>query len=171
MIYFDNAATTFPKPNCVTDEIVRCMKKYCGNPGRSSHILSLKSAEKIYEARQLLADLFGAEAENVVFTYNTTYALNIAIKSKIKLSSHVLIRDIEHNSVFRPINELARQKLCSYDIFSTNGSDEEIIDSIKSKITPKTSMIACVHASNICSRRLPIEKIGGLVCNLYNLMI
>ena len=122
MIYLDNAATTFPKPPCVTEEICRCIKKYCGNPGRSSHALSVKSAEKIYEARELLAELFNAKAENVVFTYNTTYALNIAIKGYYKLYSHILISDIEHNSVYRPVNELARQKLCTYDIFSTKNT-------------------------------------------------
>ena len=128
MIYFDNAATTFPKPLCVSDEISKCIKKYCGNPGRSSHALSIKSAEKIYDTRCLLAEMFGAEAENVVFTYNTTYALNIAIKGNIKYSTHVLISDIEHNSVLRPINELEKQKLCTYDTFLTEGTDDEIID-------------------------------------------
>jgi selenocysteine lyase/cysteine desulfurase len=78
MIYLDNAATTFPKPTCVIEEMSRCIKKYCGNPGRSSHDLSIKSATKIYEARTLLAEMFNAEPENVVFTYNTTYAINIA---------------------------------------------------------------------------------------------
>ena len=162
MIYLDNAATTFPKPSCVCDEINRCIKKYCGNPGRSSHILSLKSAEKIYEARVLLADMFGAEPENVVFTYNTTYALNISIKSFVKYSSHILISDIEHNSVLRPVHELQNQKLCTYDIFSTNGSDDEILENIKSKIQKNTSMLICTHMSNICSRRLPIMEIGKL---------
>ncbi|MBE6673736.1 MAG: aminotransferase class V-fold PLP-dependent enzyme [Ruminococcaceae bacterium] len=168
MIYFDNAATTFPKPACVTEEITKCIKKYCGNPGRSSHALSIKSAEKIFEARMLLAELFDGEAENVVFTYNTTYALNIAIKGYLKLSSHILISDIEHNSVLRPINELARQKLCTYDIFNTNGSDEEIIGNIKKMIKPETSMLVCTHASNICSRKLPIEKIG-LLCKEHKI--
>ena len=168
MIYLDNAATTFPKPPCVTEEICRCIKKYCGNPGRSSHALSIKSAEKIFEARELLAELFNAKAENVVFTYNTTYALNIAIKGYFKYYSHILISDIEHNSVLRPIHELSRQKLCSYDIFSTSGSEEEVIESIKGKLKPNTSMIVCAHASNICSRRLPIKKIGEL-CQEYNM--
>ena len=118
MIYLDNAATTFPKPSCVGEEISRCLKKYCGNPGRSSHYLSIKSAEKIYETRELLAKLFDSKAENVVFTYNTTYALNIAIKGYFKHSTHILISDIEHNSVLRPVNELSRQKICTYDIFS-----------------------------------------------------
>ena len=83
MIYLDNAATTFPKPTCVAEEMTKCLKKYCGNPGRSSHKLSVASSEKIYEARVLLAEAFDADAENVVFTYNTTYALNMAIKSNL----------------------------------------------------------------------------------------
>ena len=162
MIYLDNAATTFPKPPCVTEEICRCIKKYCGNPGRSSHALSIKSAEKIYEARELLAELFNSKAENVAFTYNTTYALNIAIKGYSQFNSHILISDIEHNSVLRPVYELSRQKMCTYDLFSTSGSDEEIIDNIRSKIKQNTTMLICTHSSNICSRRLPIKKIGEL---------
>ena len=162
MIYFDNAATTFPKPTMVVDEMSRCIKKYCGNPGRSAHSLSMRSAEKIYEARQLLADMFGADVENVIFTYNTTYALNIAIKSYFKLSSHILISDLEHNAVLRPVYELSRKKLCTYDTFSARGTDEEIIENIKSKITPNTSMLICTHVSNICSKKMPIKEIGAL---------
>lgn len=161
MIYLDNAATTFPKPSCMCEEICRCIKKYCGNPGRSSHTLSLKSAEKIYECREELAELFDAKAENVVFTYNTTYAINIAIKGYFKLSTHILISDLEHNSVLRPIYELARQKNCTYDTFSSGGSDEEILEDIKRKCKSNTKMLVCTHASNICSRRLPIDKIGA----------
>ena len=160
MIYLDNAATTYPKPLCVTDEISRCIKKYCGNPGRSSHRLSIKSAEKIYEARGLLAKMFDGDEENVVFTLNTTYALNIAIKSMIKYSTHVLISDIEHNSVFRPVYKLSKEKLCTFDIFSTNGTDEEIIENIASKIKPNTSMLVASHQSNVGVRTLPIQKIG-----------
>ncbi|MBQ8545835.1 MAG: aminotransferase class V-fold PLP-dependent enzyme [Clostridia bacterium] len=162
MIYLDNAATTFPKPLCVSEEISKCIKKYCGNPGRSSHNLSIKSAEKIYETRSLLAELFNANPENVVFTYNTTYALNIAIKSMIKYSGHVLISDIEHNSVIRPIQELANQRLCTYETFSTNGSNEEIIKDINNKIKSNTFLLVCTHISNVGSRRLPIKEIGAL---------
>lgn len=169
MIYLDNAATTFPKPLCVSDEIAKCIKHYCGNPGRGSHSLSLKSAEKVYEARQLLADLFNADPENVVFTYNTTYALNIAIKSLIKYSCHVLISDIEHNSVYRPIYNLSKNKLCTFDTFTSEGSDEEILNSIKSKIMSNTKMLVCTHLSNVGSRRLPIKLIGEL-CKEKNIV-
>jgi cysteine desulfurase family protein len=162
MIYLDNAATTFPKPQCVTDEICKCIKKYCGNPGRSAHMLSIKSAEKIYEARELLAELFDGDAENVAFTYNTTYALNFAIKSLLKYSTHVLISDIEHNSVYRPIYELSNQRLCTFDIFSTNGTNDEIIKNIADKIKSNTKMLICTHVSNVGERRLPILEIGEL---------
>ena len=162
MIYFDNPATTFPKPQCLSEEISKCIKSYCGNPGRSSHSMSLKSAEKIYEARALLAELLGAEPERVIFTYNTTYAINIAIKSFLKPHSHVLISDIEHNAVVRPVSSLSRKNLCSYSFFNTDGNDENIINSILSSLTEDTSMLICTHVSNVGSRRLPIEKIGRL---------
>ncbi len=162
MIYLDNAATTFPKPQCVIEEMAKCLKKYCGNPGRSSHSLSIKSAEMIYETRELLASLFDSDAENVIFTYNTTYALNIAIKSLLKYSTHVLISDIEHNSVLRPVHSLSNQKLCSYDIFKTSGTEDDIIESINNQIKSNTKMLICTHVSNVGERLLPIKKIGQL---------
>ena len=165
MIYLDNAATTFPKPQSVSVEMSKCINKYCGNPGRSSHSLSQKSAEKIYEARCLLAELFCANPENVVFTYNTTYALNIAIKALVKDKSHILISDMEHNSVLRPVNALCRDKECTYSMFSTSGSEEEILSSIESNIKPYTSLLICAHVSNVGCRRLPIDKIGALCRN------
>ena len=79
--YLDNAATTFPKPLSVYGEVTRCMSQYCGNPGRGSHSLSLSAAKKIFECRSALASLLGVgDLERIVFTLNTTYALNTAIK-------------------------------------------------------------------------------------------
>ena len=164
MIYLDNAATTFPKPTSVNEEMSKCIQKYCGNPGRSAHKLSQKCSEKIFECRSLLADMFNADVENVVFTYNTTYSLNIAIKALVKENSHVLISDIEHNSVFRPIYALKKDLNCSYSIFSSHGNDDEILSDIYSKIRSNTSLLVCTHKSNVGSRQLPIDKIGRL-CN------
>jgi cysteine desulfurase family protein len=164
MIYLDNAATTFPKPPSVTAEMTKCMREYCGNPGRSSHKLSLSAAVKIYECRCEACELFGCgEPENVVFTYNTTYALNMALKSCIEQGSHVLISDMEHNSVWRPVTEMERRGVITYDIFSTcNGVTDEIIADIKSKIKPETKAIACIHASNVSNTVLPIKEIGSI---------
>jgi selenocysteine lyase/cysteine desulfurase len=83
MIYFDNAATTYPKPDSVLNEIVREMKYSGGNPGRGSHRMALAAANEVYECRAAVASHFSGSPENVVFTYNTTYALNIAIKVSI----------------------------------------------------------------------------------------
>ena len=80
LIYLDNAATTFPKPKRVYDEVDNCIRNYCGNPGRSAHPLAIAASEKIFECRELVASFFGSQhPENVIFTQNTTYALNMAI--------------------------------------------------------------------------------------------
>lgn len=162
LIYLDNAATTFPKPDAVMWAVTECMREYGGNPGRSSHRLSLRAAEKIYECREALAAFFDAEApESVVFTYNTTYALNMAIKSNLPAGSHVLISDMEHNSVLRPIHEAALRGLCTYSIFETKGTKEDVISSIQRWIRPNTRMLVCNHASNVGGRVLPLKEIGA----------
>ena len=167
IIYLDNAATTFPKPESVIMSTVDCMEGYCGNPGRGSHHLAMKSAEKVFEARESLSSLFGAEPENVIFTLNTTYALNMAIKGVTSSGGHVLISNMEHNSVLRPVDRLAREGKISYDVFKLidNGralSEKEIIADIYSRLRPNTKLIVCIHSSNICSYVAPIAAIGAL---------
>ena len=91
MVYLDNAATSFPKPPEVVAEVTRCMTEYCGNPGRGSHKLALAAAERIYDCRVALCDMFAAEApENVVFCQNATHALNIAILSLAQKGAHFI---------------------------------------------------------------------------------
>ena len=168
MIYFDNAATSFPKPRRVAEEQLRCMQIYGGNPGRGSHALALAAAEKIYECRELLASLFGCpNPENVIFTMNATMALNTAIKGLVRRGDHVLISDMEHNAVFRPIYKLAREGVITYDVFDTfptvpTRTAEMICASVLEKLRPNTRMLICAHASNICSATLPLREIGTL---------
>lgn len=162
MIYLDNAATTFPKPRCMSAEIDRCIRQYCGNPGRSGHILSIKASEKIYECRATLANFFGsADPEKVVFTMNTTYALNLAIKTLYKQGSHVLISNMEHNSVLRPIAELQKRGEIHYSIFDATGTAEDILLELKNKMRQNTSMLVMPHASNICGKIFPVREIGA----------
>ena len=156
MIYFDNAATTFPKPESVYKSADFCTRYLCGNPGRSSHQLSAKAAGEIFSCREEIAEFFGGKPENVVFTLNATYALNIAINSLFRSGGEVLISGIEHNAVLRPVSALG----CPYKVFNPLGSDEEIMMSLRSHVTPKTSLIVCNHVSNICGITLPIAKIG-----------
>ena len=157
MIYLDNAATTFPKPACMGAEIFRCIREYCGNPGRSGHILSIKASEKIYECRTAIANFFGSQKpENVVFTLNTTYALNMAIKTLYQPGMHILISNMEHNSVLRPVAELKKRGEISYSVFETHGTAQDILLSIQNKKRHNTGMLIMTHASNICGKTFPI---------------
>lgn len=170
MIYLDNAATTFPKPACLTAEISKCIKQYCGNPGRSGHVLSLKASEKIYECRETLAAFFGSShPENVVFTLNTTYALNMAIKSLYKKNSHILISNMEHNSVFRPVYQLSELGEITYSVFNVMQSTENIIKELEQKVRHSTQMLVMTHASNICGKLFPIKEIGEF-CTKHNIV-
>lgn len=160
MIYFDNAATTFPKPRCVTKAVTECIKQYCGNPGRSSHSLSLRTSEKIFETRECVASFIGIEnPENVVFTQNATHALNLAIKTTLKPDTHVLISDIEHNSVLRPVHALKEKLGISYSVFNSSGN---IRESIISQITPKTKYIVSTLASNVLGREISLKELSDV---------
>src|SRR5690554_2303081 len=107
MIYLDNAATSFPKPSSVYESVMKAMKVYGANPGRGSHAMAIEGARIIYETRELLAELFNLEDPmKVIFTFNATDSLNIAIKGILNSGDHVVTTEMEHNSVLRPIKEL-----------------------------------------------------------------
>lgn len=172
MIYFDNAATTFPKPPTVAKEMLRCMSEYGGNPGRSGHRLSLAAAEAVFNVREALAEFFGIhKPENIVFTANCTAALNLAISGIAKRGDHFLISDLEHNSVLRTVAGLCRERGMSFDIFHTLSGDDMILSEIEKKRKPNTRAVICTHASNICPRILPISRIGALCKRLHLLFI
>lgn len=160
-IYLDNAATTFPKPAEVIAEMTSVMRYSCGNPGRSSHKIALRAAEKVYECRENIANYLGSTPERVVFTSSATHSLNLAIKTTLRKGDHVLISDIEHNSVIRPIATLAEKGLISYDIYVSHSDPEKQIAELNSRIRPYTAMICACHHSNICGLVLPIREIGA----------
>jgi cysteine desulfurase family protein len=172
--YFDNAATTFPKPQSVNSSALECMEEYCGNPGRGSHILALRSSERVFMAREAVASLFNASPENVIFTLNTTYALNMAIKGVMKRGGHALISNMEHNAVLRPVDRLLKERCITYDIFesySKNGDNDtkRIISEILKRLRRDTRLLVCNHASNVCSFANPIREIGKL-CRRYGII-
>lgn len=168
MIYLDNAATSFPKPRAVIDEMARCMRYYCGNAGRGSHRLALIMAEKIYACRERIADFFGSShPENVCFCMNTTMAINMAIKGLLQEGDHVLISDMEHNAVLRPIEKLAREGKITYDLFPTLVADpsrsaSRICTALAHRIKQNTKMVICSHVPNLCAMEMPLEEIGRL---------
>ena len=161
-VYLDNAATSFPKPPEVISRVTETLRYRCGNPGRSSHQLSLAAANTVYNCRRKIAALFGGDEEHVVFTANATGALNLAIKTTLRKGDHVLISDIEHNSVIRPIYALKEKGLIDFDVYESFEAPDEQLREIMKKIKPNTSMVCACHHSNICSFVLPIKEIGHL---------
>lgn len=175
LIYLDNAATSFPKPKAVTDEVALCVEQYCGNPGRGSHPLAMASADGIFECRSTLASFLGADdPANVIFSLNTTYAINLLLKGILKQGDHVIISDLEHNSVFRPIYKMATAGMIEYDVFPSmcvlpSATPSRICAGIAKRLRPNTKMVICTHQSNICSYSLPLAHIGAF-CHRHGLL-
>lgn len=163
MIYFDNAATSFPKPLRAIAEATACMRTWCGNPGRGAHFLSRIASEKVYACRELLSDFLRLNApERIVFTQNTTFALNMALKGALKHGDHVLCSELEHNAVLRPLHALQQERGISFDTFPVLGrTAEQILQEITTRIKKNTAAVVCLHASNICSLSLPLAQIGA----------
>jgi cysteine desulfurase family protein len=162
-IYLDNAATTFPKPPEVYSSVMNYMMNIGANPGRGGHTSALEGSRVVYRTREALMNLFAFDKlENVVFTPNITYSLNILIKSIVKEGWHVITTSMEHNSVLRPLSTLKGSKGMELDIVSC--SKEGIIDinHIKDKIKSNTKLIIMSHASNVTGSIQPIEDIGKL---------
>lgn len=177
LIYLDNAATSFPKPPKVIEDMQEHMLYWGGNAGRGSHALSLRAAERIYDCREKLAKLFDADsAEQVCFTMNTTQALNLCIKGLLGRGDHVLISDIEHNAVYRPIYKLKAQRIIDYDVFPSMMGDkrrsaERICAAIGRLVRRETRMLICSGTSNICSMNMPLAEIGAFCRRLGILFV
>ena len=151
MIYLDNAATTLIKPRCVYRTVRSAVKRYAANPGRSGHREAYRTMEAVYDVRVAIADMFNAPGpENVVFTYNATYALNIAIKSMIYEPCHVIISDMEHNSVLRPLAKLCNTLGIEYSTFNSSVDDLEI--EIDRLVRLDTKFIVTTLRSNVTGR-------------------
>lgn len=162
MIYFDNAATTFPKPACVVQGVQHALMYDGANPGRSGHDLSLQTACKIYRCRESAAALFGCQPEQVVFTKNCTESINMAIKGLVRPGDHVIISDLEHNAVYRVVDALCRQGVIDYDIAPVVDCDEQTVWNFEHLIRHNTRLIACTQGSNVFGYCVPVEKIGAM---------
>ena len=158
MIYLDNAATTFPKPPCVLEAVSKCISEYCANSGRSAHSLAVKTAEEIYSVRERVASLLNfSSPENVCFTSNATYALNMAMKCLIPHGTHVILSDLEHNSTLRPIERMKSTCGISYSHFSTHG---DIAKNIEAVLENNTSTIVSTLMSNVSGDELSLQRLS-----------
>ncbi len=164
LIYLDNAATSFPKPTIVQNNIKKIFTSYGGNPGRSGHILAMKTSLMVHKTREIIANFFNAHnVEDVIFTSNCTSAINIALKGLLKPGNHVVISNYEHNAVLRPLYKLNQLGLISYDIAKVFENDvENTLMSFKKAIKPSTKLVICIHGSNVFGNILPIKEIAKI---------
>jgi selenocysteine lyase/cysteine desulfurase len=164
MIYLDNAATTFPKPDKVWEAVVDCGKKNCGNPGRSGHEMSVKAAREVFKTREAAARIFHiVDSSRIVFTSNATAALNAAIHGFLKNGDHVIVSSMEHNSVMRPLEALRGKGLISFSTVQCSSAGELDPDDIRKTVRSNTRLIVLTHASNVCGTIMPVEDVKRLV--------
>lgn len=162
MIYMDNAATSWPKPDIVYNSVICCMKKYGANPGRSSHKMAIEAANILLYTREMLCELFDVtDPFSMIYSYNTTDSLNLVIKGILKEGDHVITSSMEHNSVLRPLKHL--EKL-GVQITIVQADSKGMVDpeDIKKAIKTNTRLIVTTHASNVTGTLLPIEEIGNI---------
>ena len=160
-IYFDNAATSHPKPPSVIKAVERALTETNANPGRSGHRAAIEAARSVLSCREKLARLLGAaDPMNVVHCFNCTDALNLAIKGSLRVGDHVIATQLEHNSVLRPLNTLAKRKRISLTLVSPRPDGFVDPDDIRHAITPCTALIVCTHASNVTGAIQPVAAIG-----------
>ena len=161
MIYFDNAATTMRKPDCVVQAVTEALCAM-GNSGRGVHEGALSASRIIYDSRIALAELFGAESpERIAFTANSTQALNIVIKGVLNPGDHVITTALEHNSVLRPLYELEERGV-QLTILPADKAGNIRYEDFEQEIRPNTRAIVTTHGSNLTGNLLDIGRLGGI---------
>jgi len=162
ILYFDNAATTWPKPPEILQAMIRYQETVGGSPGRSAHRLSIEAARIVYDTREAAADLFGIDDPfRIAFTKNATEGLNIAVQGLLKPGDHCITTGMEHNSVMRPLRAMeARGVTLSVVPCQTDGTLNP--DDVEASIQPKTRLIVVIHASNITGTLMPVQQVGEI---------
>jgi cysteine desulfurase family protein len=163
MIYFDNAATSWPKPAAVIDAMSLFMTEVGANPGRSAHRLSIEAGRIVYETREALARLFNVpDPLRIVFGLNVTEALNLALRGILRPGDHVITSSVEHNSVMRPLRALEEAGVVELHVVPC--SSEGFLDpaDVESALKPETRMIVLNHGSNVVGTVLPVAEVGEI---------
>ncbi|MGL5798050.1 MAG: aminotransferase class V-fold PLP-dependent enzyme [Cetobacterium sp.] len=161
--YFDNSATSSPKPEEIYNVVNSSIKEYNANPGRAGHRKAIEVGKKIYEIREKVANFFGVKNSlNVAFTANATESLNFAIKGGIPQNCHVITTNFEHNSSLRPLFYMQDEKNVKLTFIDT------YLD-LEKNITEETKAVIINHISNVNGTIQDIKKIGEL-CKRYNLL-
>ncbi len=161
MIYLDNAATSFPKPEAVYVAMDRFARTTLANPGRAGHKMALAAEYALDDGRHRLNKFVnGKGPERFIFTLNCTDALNMAFKGVLNRGDHVVTTDLEHNSVSRPLVAMAEAGFITLTRVASDGGGTVDPDAIAKAITPKTKLVAVTHASNVLGTVQPVGEMG-----------
>jgi cysteine desulfurase family protein len=161
-IYFDNAATSWPKPPAVRDALEAYFGFAGGNPGRSAHSMSVAAARVVAAARSALADLLGiVDPSRIALTRNATEALNLALYGLLKPGDHVVTTSMEHNSVMRPLRHLETQGVELTVVPCSPGGALDL-DRVRRALRPTTRLLATIHGSNVTGALMPVEQLAKL---------
>jgi len=149
-LYFDNCATSFPKPSAVAEAMIRHLNETGGTYGRSAYPRILDSTRLVEECRDRLAGWMGAkDAGKIIFTANATTALNLMIQGICKKGGHVLTSAMEHNSIARPLEHLRQLGMIEWELLESAPDGTILTEKIASKIRPNTILVAVCHMSNV----------------------
>lgn len=164
VVYFDNAATSWPKPPAVQEAIHHFIEEVGGSPGRSGHRMSIEASRVVGDAREAVAELFNVEdPARVAFTKNSTEALNIAIFGLLSQGDHAITSSMEHNSVMRPLRYLEAQCIIDLTVLPCSPATGDLDpDDLRRVLRPNTRLITVVHASNVIGNLLPVREIGAI---------
>lgn len=163
VIYFDNAATSWPKPPGVAAAMTDFLERVGANPGRSGHRLSIAAARIVFRTREQIAALFNLpDPTRVIFGANVTEALNLALHGLLKPGDHVITSGMEHNSVMRPLRALERRGV-ELTVVPCAGDGSLDAAQVAAAIRPHTVLVVLNHASNVCGTILPVAEVGEIV--------
>lgn len=163
MIYLDNAATSFPKPEEVINQMNECMTVYAANPGRGGHALSLRAGRAVWEAREQISDFFGvSDPTRLAFTKGATEAINAALYGFLKPGDHVITTAMEHNAVIRPLKTMERDAGIEITIIPCNIDGEIDTQDIKQNIRKNTRLVVSTLSSNVNGMVMPVKQIGQI---------
>jgi cysteine desulfurase family protein len=162
VIYLDNAASSWPKPERVSQAMAAAVQDYAANPGRSGHALAVQAEQTIRKTRSAIARFIGVrDARNIIFYPNATLALNQALKGwRWQPGDEIISTSYEHNSVRRPLEYVRRQFGVRVHYVQPDHNGQVDLDELISLITERTCLLAATHVSNLTGAILPIEQIG-----------
>lgn len=161
MIYLDNGATSYPKPDVVADAVFDYIKNVGSNINRGGYASAYSAAEVVLETRQLINKMMnGYGPRNTIFTPGNTYSLNFLIKGLARKGDRFLASSMEHNAVYRPLTQLAQQGIATTEYMPCNRDGELELDKALEMITPDLRAVIMVHASNVSGTLMPIKEIG-----------